>query len=184
METRDIVYIALFAAIMAALALFPPIMMPVIGVPITAQSMGPMLAGGVLGAKRGGLSVALLVLLVALGLPLLSGGRGGLGVFFGPTAGYIFGWIVAAFVIGYLTERFWTRLNFVTALLICVFGGVIVLYAIGVPWSAVVAKVTVMQALTGSAPFIPGDILKAVIAALVIVTVKRSYPLIGARAAA
>ncbi len=184
METRDIVYIALFAAIMAALALFPPIMMPVIGVPITAQSMGPMLAGGVLGAKRGGLAVALFVLLVAFGLPLLSGGRGGFGIFFGPTAGYILGWIVAAAVIGYLTERFWDRLNYVSAFLICVFGGVVVLYAIGVPWSAAVAKVTVLQALTGSAPFIPGDILKAVISAVVMVTVKRSYPLIGSRAAA
>lgn len=184
METRDIVYIALFAAIVAALALFPPIWLPVIGVPITAQSMGAMLAGGVLGAKRGSLALALFVLLVALGLPLLSGGRGGFGVFFGPTAGYIFGWIVAAFVIGYLTERFWDRLNIFTAALICIAGGVVVLYAIGVPWSAVVAKVTVMQALTGSAPFIPGDILKAIISALVIVTVKRSYPLLGSRSAA
>ncbi len=86
LETRDIVFIALFAAIMAGLAVFPPIMLPVVGVPITAQSIGAMLAGGVLGAARGGLSMALFLALVAFGLPLLPGGRGGFGVFFGPTA--------------------------------------------------------------------------------------------------
>lgn len=85
METRDIVFIALFAAIMAALAVFPPITLPVVGVPITAQSLGAMLAGGVLGATRGGLSMILFLLLVAIGLPLLPGGRGGFGVFLGPT---------------------------------------------------------------------------------------------------
>lgn len=178
METRDVVYIALFAAIIAALALFPPIMIPVLNVPITAQSLGPMLAGGVLGARRGALSIVLLIVLVALGLPLLSGGRGGMAVFFGPTAGFIFGWVVAAFVIGWLTERFWDRLNHVTGFLIAFFGGVVVLYAIGLPWVAAVAKISILQATVGSAAYIPGDILKAVIAAIVMVTVKRSYPLI------
>ncbi|MBW3098254.1 biotin transporter BioY [Pseudohoeflea coraliihabitans] len=183
MSIRDIVFIALFAAIIAALALFPPIIIPLINVPITAQSLGIMLAGGVLGATRGGLSVILFLVLVAIGLPLLSGGRGGFAVFFGPTGGYLIGWIVAAVVIGFLTERFWHRLNYVSSFLICVFGGIVVLYAIGIPWSAAVADIPVATAAAGSAPFIPGDIVKALIAAVVIVTVKRSYPLIEAERA-
>jgi len=178
METRDIVYIALFAAIVAALALFPPITVPLISVPITAQSLGVMLAGGVLGAKRGSLALVLFLALVALGLPLLSGGRGGMGVFFGPTAGFLFGWVVAAFVIGWLTERFWDRLGLINAFLIAFTGGVVVLYAIGLLWVAESAKITLLQAATGSLAYIPGDILKAAIAAFVMVTVKRSYPLI------
>ena len=80
MSTKDIVYIALFAAVMAVLGLFPPITLPISGVPVTAQSLGPMLAGAILGARRGGLSILLFVALVALGLPLLSGGRGGFGI--------------------------------------------------------------------------------------------------------
>ncbi|MBK5933147.1 biotin transport system substrate-specific component [Rhodovulum imhoffii] len=179
METRDIVFIALFAAITAALAVFPPVTLPVIGVPITAQSLGVMLAGGVLGAMRGGLAIVLLLGLLAIGLPLLAGGRGGFGVFLGPTGGYLIGWAVAAFVIGFLTERFWSRLTYPGAFVICVAGGVVVLYAIGIPWSAFVAKVSLGTALAGSLPFIPGDIVKALIAAGVIVIVKRSYPIIA-----
>ncbi|WP_338518407.1 biotin transporter BioY [Erwinia aphidicola] len=73
-------YIALFAAITAALGLFPAFSLPVIAVPITAQTLGPMLAGAIAGAKRGALALVLFVLLVAIGLPLLAAG-GGLGDF-------------------------------------------------------------------------------------------------------
>ena len=179
MATRDIVFIALFAALMAVLGVFPPLAIPAIAVPITAQSMGPMLAGGILGAKRGALSMLLFVVLVAVGMPLLSGGRGGLAVFAGPTAGFIFGWIAAAAVTGFIVERFWTRLGFVTAFLACVAGGVAVLYAIGVPWITAVAGVPLDRAFLGSAAFIPGDLIKAGVAAAVIVMVKRAYPLIS-----
>lgn len=182
MQTRDVVFIALFAAIIAALAVFPPITLPVIAVPITAQSLGVMLAGGILGAKRGSLAVLLFLVLVAIGLPLLSGGRGGFHVFAGPTAGYLAGWVVAAFLIGYLTERNWTRLNYVLAFLFCIVGGIGALYAFGIPWNAYVTKLSLTAAFTASIPFFPGDIVKALIAAVVIMIVKRSYPIIGAKA--
>ena len=78
MNTRDLVLIALFAAIVVVLGLIPPITLGFIPVPITAQSMGVMLAGCILGAKRGALAFLLFLLLVIIGLPVLSGGRGGL----------------------------------------------------------------------------------------------------------
>ena len=81
MKTRDLAYIALFAAIIAVLGTLPAIN---IGpVPITAQTLGVMLAGSVLGARRGFLAVLLFLVLVAIGLPLLSSGAGGLSVFAG-----------------------------------------------------------------------------------------------------
>lgn len=178
MSTRDIVLVALFAALMAALGAFPPLMIPAIAVPITAQSMGPMLAGGILGAKRGALAMLLFVLLVAVGLPLLSGGRGGLAVFAGPTAGFIFGWIAAAAVTGYLVERFWRGLNFVTAFFAATVGGIVVLYGIGIPWISLVGGVPLATAATGSAAFIPGDLIKAGLAAAAVLMVKRAYPMI------
>ena len=162
MSTRDIVLIALFAAVMAILGAFPPLMIPAIGVPITAQSMGPMLMGGILGARRGGLSMLLFLLLVALGLPLLSGGRGGLGVFVGPWSGFIYGWLAATLAIGWLTERFWARMRFVQAFLIAAFGGIGVIYACGVPWYAALSGMPLGQAFLASAlAFVPGDLLKA-----------------------
>ena len=178
MTTRDIVLIALFAALMAVLAIFPPLTVPAIGVPITAQSIGPMLAGGIIGARRGGLSMLLFLALVAVGLPLLSGGRGGIGVFAGPTVGFLFGWVAAAVIIGWLTERAYRKLNFVTAFGICVLGGVGVLYAIGIPVIALVAKIPLWTAFTGSAAFIPGDLIKSGFAAAIIVAVRRAYPMI------
>ena len=75
----------------AALGLVPAFTPPGFAVPITAQSLGVMLAGSILGARRGALSLVLLLVLVAVGLPLLAGGRGGLGVFAGPSVGFLLG---------------------------------------------------------------------------------------------
>ncbi|CAK9886786.1 MAG: Biotin transporter BioY [Candidatus Erwinia impunctatus] len=178
METRDIVFIALFAAIVAALGAFPPMVLSVTGVPITAQTLGPMMAGGILGARRGAISMALFVLLVALGLPLLSGGRGGLGVFVSPTGGYLLSWMLAAFTVGWIVERCWQRLTMLMAFGAAVVGGIVVIYAIGIPWSAAAAHLPLSTAAIGALPFLVGDVTKALIAAVVIMSVKRTYPLI------
>jgi biotin transport system substrate-specific component len=179
METRDIVQIALFAALMAVLGLFPPLMLPAIGVPITAQSMGPMLMGGILGARKGGLSMLLFILLVAIGLPLLSGGRGGLGTLIGPWSGFIYGWLAGAVVTGYLTERAFRRLNYPLAFIFAAAGGIVTVYAIGVPWYAAASGIALPAAFVTSAMvFLPGDIIKAGLAAAIVVTVRRAYPLI------
>jgi biotin transport system substrate-specific component len=180
LSTRDLVHVALFAAIIAALGLIPPLTVGFIPVPITAQSLGVMLAGAVLGARRGGLAVLVFVALVAIGLPVLAGGRGGLGIFFGPSGGFVLSFPVAAFVIGWLIERLWGRLGYFSALGAILVGGIGVIYAIGVPWLAVAAQLSLVQAMTGSAAFIPGDLIKAAVAALICVTVKRAYPVIRA----
>ncbi|WP_102957848.1 biotin transporter BioY [Mangrovicella endophytica] len=181
MATRDIVYIALFAALMAVLGAFPPLMIPALGIPITAQSMGPMLIGGILGARRGLLSMLLFLLLVAVGLPLLSGGRGGLGVFVGPWSGFIYGWVAATLVVGFAAERLWPRLNFVTAFLTMVAGGIGVVYAVGVPWYSAMSGMDLGAAFIGSAAaFIPGDLIKAGVGAAVVVALRKSYPAVPA----
>jgi len=184
LSTRDIVFISLFAALMAVLGLFPALSVPLINVPVTAQSMGVMLAGGILGARRGTLAILLFILIVLAGLPLLSGGRGGLGVLQGPTVGFLLGWLPAAFVTGWLTERFLPRLHFVSAFAASVAGGILVLYACGIPMISLVAGVPIGTAAWGSLAFLPGDLIKAGLAAAIVVAVSRSYPLIGRRAAA
>ena len=172
MNTRDIVLIALFAAFIVALAFFPPINIPLVGVPITAQSMGVMLAGAVLGANRGALSVALVLALVAIGLPVLSGGRGGLGVFMGPSAGFLFAWPLAAFVTGFLYDRT-QRTNIVMGSLFCIIGGILVLYPLGIVWISANVGISIMKATSGCLAFIPGDVIKAVIAAYVAIQVRK-----------
>lgn len=181
MMIRDIALVSLFAAIMAVLGLMPKIEIAFIPVPITAQLLGVMLAGSILGAKRGAISMILFLMLVAAGLPLLAGGRGGLGVFAGPSAGFLFAYPLAAFVIGWLVERNWTRLNFLKLLAINILGGIVLLYAIGIPVITLVTGVPLASAALGSLLFVPGDLLKAVLAASAGIYVKRGYPLIHDR---
>jgi biotin transport system substrate-specific component len=176
-KTKDLAYIALFAAITAVLGLVPAIQVG--PVPITAQTLGVMLAGAILGARRGFLSQLLFLVLVAIGLPLLASGTGGLAVFAGPTAGYLISWPIAAFVVGLLTERLWTRYNVAWGILANVVGGILVIYAIGVPVLAAVANLSPKAAIvSGALPFLVGDAIKAVLAALIAVQVRRSYPVI------
>ena len=178
MKTKDLAYIALFAAITAVLGLLPAIPVPAVPVPITAQTLGVMLAGAVLGARRGFLALLLFLVLVAVGLPLLAGGRGGLSVFAGPSAGFLLAWPLGAFVTGLLTESFWRRFNLAWALVATLVGGIVVIYAIGIPVLSVVSEIPLGTAFTGSLAFVPGDVVKAVVAALAAVAVRRAYPVI------
>lgn len=181
MTIRDVVLIALFAAIIVAFGLVPSIPITAIPVPITLQNLGVMLAGAILGPKRGAAATLLVLLLVAIGLPVLSGGRGGLGIILGPSGGFLLGFAVAAYVIGWLVARDqqaaagWQRTARI--ILACIVGGIVVDYAIGIPWLAVAAGLPLKTAALGALAFLPGDLIKAVIAGLVANGVRRVYPI-------
>jgi len=162
---KNVTYIALFAALIAVLGLVPQITLAS-GVPITAQSLGVMLCGTVLGARRGFLAALLFVTLVALGLPLLSGGRGGLGVFQGPSFGFILGFPVAAFVAGFMVEKWRGNLGLV-AFCGALLGGVGVLYLFGITGMAIVLGKSWPAAAALVAAYIPGDIIKTVLAGFI-----------------
>ena len=172
---KTLAHIALFAALIAVLGIVPPLSLG-FGVPITAQSLGIMLAGSVLGAKRGTAAVLLFLFIVTLGLPLLSGGRGGLGVFVGPTAGFLAGFVAAAFTIGLIVERWRGAPLAVVATVASLIGGIIVMYAFGIVGMAIVLDKTLVEAAWLVTAFIPGDIGKAVIAGLVTAALARARP--------
>lgn len=170
--STDLALIACFAALTAVLGLVPPIAVG-LPVPITLQTMGVMLAGLILGARRGALSVLVLLALVAVGLPLLSGGRGGLGVFAGPSAGYLVGFVLGAYVTGWIRERLEGKVPLTAAALTAaVVGGIGAVYLLGIP---------VLVWRTGADPlaslvFLPGDLVKAGLATVVAVGVRRALP--------
>ena len=131
--------------------------LPFTPVPVTGQTFAVLLIGVVLGSRRGGMSLALYVLEGILGLPVFAGGTGGMAVLFGPTAGYLIGFIPAAILVGYLSEkgfdRNWIPMFF--ALLL----GLTVIYLFGVVrLLAFVGNEKVF--LFGVAPFLVGDLLK------------------------
>jgi biotin transport system substrate-specific component len=174
-DATDIARIAVFAAIVAALGL--PGAFSVFGaVPITAQTLGVMLAGAVLGAWRGMLSIVVLLALVAIGLPLLAGGRGGIGVFVGPSAGYLLGWIVGAFVIGLIVHAGGRKLTWARTALGVLLGGIGVVYAFGIPVQSFVARLPLGETLLQSSIFVPGDLVKVVFATVITMTLARAYP--------
>jgi biotin transport system substrate-specific component len=172
---RKLALIALFAALIAALGLIPKFTLA-FGVPITAQSLGVMLCGTVLGSRRGALAVLLFLLLTAIGLPLLAGGRGGLGLFVSPSAGFLIGWPVAAFVTGLIVERWRGAPLTLVAGIASVVGGIVVLYIFGIAGLAIALDKTIVQSALLVTAFIPGDILKAVIAGLITAALARARP--------
>jgi len=166
---------AMFAALVAVAG---QIQIP-LSIPITLQTMVVMMAGSVLGARWGATSMAVFVLLVAFGAPLLAGGKGGLAVLTGPTAGYVWSWILAAWIIGFLSERSVGRLSVWKLTVYHVLGGMILVYAGGVLWLVAGVGLGWQEAfLTGVLPFIPGDLIKAVIAAFVAYGIYQAYPIL------
>ena len=171
---RNLTHIALFAALIVVLGLIPAIPLG-IGVPITAQSMGIMLCGTVLGSWRGGLAVLLFLGLGLIGLPVLSGGRTVMAALSTPTVGYIIGFPIAAFVAGLIVERLRTPV-LPAALAGAVIGGILVLYAFGIPGIAVMAGKPLSEAFLGAMVFLPGDLIKAVLAAFITQAVAQARP--------
>lgn len=179
---RNAALVAVFAGIIAALGLLPPLTPFGAAVPITAQTLGVMLAGAILGARRGALSVGLFLALVAIGLPLLAGGRGGLGVFVGPSVGYLVGWVLGAYAVGWLTERGGAPYRLHWGVVANLVGGVLVVYLVGIPGVALLGDIPITAAAAQAALYVPGDLVKVVVAAVVARGVHQAYPgLIGAR---
>lgn len=169
---RDLARIAVFAALIVVLG---TVTIPIPGgVPITAQTLGVMLAGAVLGPRRAPLAVLLVLVLAAVGLPVLAGGRGGLGVFVGPTAGYLLGWVAGALVIGLIVHA--GRITWWRTALGVVVGGIAVVYAFGIPVQGFVLGMDLAPTALSSLAFLPGDLLKAGAATALVLALRRAYP--------
>ncbi|MBF4616690.1 biotin transporter BioY [Clavibacter sp. VKM Ac-2873] len=175
LDATDLARVAVLAAVVAVLGL--PGSISVLGsVPITAQTLGVMLAGAVLGPRLGALALAVLLVLVAVGLPLLAGGTGGLGVFLGPSAGYLVGWIPGAAVVGLLVHLGGRRPTVWRTAAAMVVGGILVIYAVGIPVQSLVTRLPLTQTAYTSLVFLPGDLIKAAIATGIVMTLARGYP--------
>lgn len=173
-DARDLARIAIFAALIVVLG---TVSVPLPGgVPVTAQTLAVMLAGTVLGARKAPLAVLIVLVLAAVGLPVLSGGHGGIGVFVGPTAGYLIGWVFGSFVVGLIAHRQSRRPTWWRVALGTLTGGIAVIYLFGVPVQALVTGVDPFIALLSSTVFLPGDLLKVALATTLTLVLWRAYP--------
>lgn len=138
--------------------------LPFTPVPVTAQVFFVLLSGVVLGRSYGALSMALYAALGAMGIPWFAGGNAGIEVLLGATGGYILGFILASYLIGYFTDTYLSSRS-PAAQIGLMFSGVGIIYALGSVQLAHVAGMSAGEALAkGVLPFIPGDIFKALIA--------------------
>ena len=176
MSARKLVYTALFAALTAAGAFLK---IPLGVSSITLQFLFTAMAGVLLGAGGGALSQAVYVALGLLGLPIFTAG-GGFGYVLQPTFGFLLGLIPAAAAIGAMTRR---NTSPVRIALACVVG-LAVLYAIGVPYMALILNVYMGKGMTLSAllwagmlPYLPGDAVKIIVAAGVCPVLRRRLKL-------
>ena len=162
-STRGFVYAALFGALTAAGAF---IVIPLPPVPMTAQTFFLNVAALLLGGTLGAASQLIYVMLGVVGMPVFAGGKAGLGVLFGPTGGYLLGFIIAAFVVGTVNKikkNAGTLWNIFSMTI-----GMLIIYTLGSLQLALVAKMSFTKALTvGVLPFLPGDVIKILLAAAV-----------------
>lgn len=173
--TRDLAQVAVFAALIVVLGLPGQISIGSAGVPITLQTLGVMLAGALLGWRKGVFSV-LAVMVIGLALPVLAGGRTTLTSLAGPTAGFLVGWIPAVIVIGLLTAWIMPRYRLVWGLAINILGGIVVIYAFGVGGMLLRTDLTLGAAIAANGAFLPGDLIKAAVTAVVAQQVHKARP--------
>lgn len=158
--------IALIAAGTVLTAAAAQISIPMWPVPITGQTFAVLLVGAALGMARGAISTALYVVLGSLGLPIFAAGKAGFS--FGPTLGYLFGFIAAAAVVGFFAEREIGRKWFSVA--VGFVAGNAIIYAFGLPWLSIFLGANswpndLQSTLTaGLYPFIVGDAIKIALA--------------------
>jgi len=153
--------------VIAAFALIPPIPMPG-GVPMTLQTFAVPLAGVVLGAKKGTLSVLIYIMLGAFGAPVFQGMNGGFGVIFGPTGGFILAFPLMALMAGIGASSVEFNVRSTVKQVLWLVMGAVALYTIGMFWFVFIMSADIRTAFTACVlPFVPTEIIKIIMAAVI-----------------
>ncbi len=165
---RAVILVALGTAL---LALSAKINLPLPYVPMTLQTLVVLMIGAAYGRRLGSATVIAYLAEGAIGLPVFAGPVGGLAPLLGPTAGYLAGFVVAAFITGWLSERGWDRS--VPRLFVAMGFGHIVILAAGFAWLAFGMKLGVEKAwLVGIVPFVAASVIKNALGAVFVPAIR------------
>lgn len=175
--TTNLALVSSFAALVAVCSIVA-IPVAAVSAPVTLQTFAVLLAGAVLGARRGALAILLYLVVGFAGLPIFAQGVGGPATFGRPTLGYLLAFPLAAFVVGLLVERLRARSWTVRTGLVIGAGAVgsLVIYAIGVPVMAARVGLSLGEAFIANLAFVPLDAIKLVLAAVVAASIHRAFP--------
>lgn len=172
-HTKSLIQMAMMATLLVVLGFIPALPLGFIPVPIVLQNLGVMMAGVILGGRKGSLSI-LLFFLVGLVIPVFSGLRSTIPVLIGPTAGYVIAWLFVPLLISYGVKLV-NKKNFIAIFLIVWLAGVLFVDVAGAVWLASYTNIPLDKSLLQNLVFIPGDTIKAIIAAVVAVKYKDSF---------
>ncbi len=178
-RAADLALVTTFAAFIAACAVLPAIPVPGLAVPLTLQTFAVVLAGLVLGPRRGAVAVALYLAVGLAGLPVFAGGAAGLAVLAGASAGYLLAFVPGAAVAGLLGRQA-HRVRTSRKILALAGAATVATLAVVTPVGMTVMGWRLglgpLEAVVAGAVFIPGDLVKNVLAALVAAAVVRAFP--------
>jgi biotin transport system substrate-specific component len=174
---RSLTTLVLAAMGASLIAVMSWVSVPLAPVPITLQTLGVLVVAGLLGHRWGAVSVVVFLLIGTAGLPVFHGGSSGPGVVAGPTGGYLIGFVLAAFVMGWFAGHA-RRLQGRKSLVLLAGGALLAtacVYLVGIPWLSAVTGLGLREALgPGLLPFIPGDLLKAALAVALVRAIDRA----------
>lgn len=184
-DTTGIAHVAVFAAVIAALSIVPAIPIGGLGVPITLQTLGIYLTAIVLGPTRGTMAVLLYLAVGTAGLPVFAGGKAGLGVWFGPTAGYLLAFPLIALAVGLAAQlllrrgrSLWAWLALGAAM---VATRLLIVYPLGTLGIARATGRGFGEVALADLAYWPGDLVKTVLAILVAIPVFKAFPALQRR---
>jgi len=170
---RRMVYAAMFGAL-TAIGSF--LVIPLQPLPITLQTLFTGLSGVLLGGYTGALSQIIYVLLGIIGLPVFAGGKAGIGTLFGPTGGYLIGFIAGAYIIGKIIEA--RREPGLAWIALALVAGNLVIYTLGTIQLSIVTHFSLLKSLmVGVVPFLIGDLLKLLTAAWLALKLRKNITL-------
>ncbi len=168
-RTKELSLIALFPALIGATA---GISIPLFSLPpITLQTLFVFIAGLLLSPKNSFISLSVYLLLGFIGVPVFSGYTAGLGVLAGPSGGFLLAFPLIAMLTGILKDHVKKELNYKNTLFI-VFIGTVFLYMIGATYISVLYKMNIFAVISGFSLYLPGDIVKGIVATLVYIRVQ------------
>lgn len=172
MKTKDMVIVAMFAALIGVLSQIS-IPLPFSPVPITLQTFAVFLTGAVLGSRKGAVTLLVYVFLGLFGIPVFSQGKSGLPVLVGPTGGYIWGFILAVFIIGKIIEGT-NNISFLRCMGAMLLG-MVVIYIFGVGQLMLVLEVGFQEAfIMGALPYLPLEVVKVITGAYLGKTLRKA----------
>ncbi len=177
MKTKDLTKISLCVALLC-ISSYIVIPLPFSLASITAQTIIINLIGLIMLPKEAFITMFIFILLGACGLPVFSGGTGGIGRLFGPTGGYLLGYLTAAVVISILKGK---EVNIKRYLFVTMVVGIPIIYLCGLTTMKIYMKGNLIQLLTASVfPFIPGDILKCILGSYIAIVLNKRLSLVKA----